>query len=205
MDEFKDIIQLEYNRWGSIDVVSRDQLDGYLQSVSLQLARCLDNQLAVEAEQLELIGRFQELQAFGEEKLRLSSNSSLLEHQVENFCHACHDGDVQSVETLLKACGTRSKPRKFLLQRNSVGACGFHLACREGHVGVVTMLLKVGFPIDYVDSWHELAPVFWAVSKPVVSCKQILLVLSAHNGINIRCDGKCIYIYLIFITDQNHH
>jgi len=124
--------------------------------------------------------------------LRSSSNpvKIMLEDDGAAFVQACSLGQMEDVSKLLCKQGSKKKQHKFMLLEDESGATGAHLACRSGHALVLSYLLKTGFPVDSVDSWHGLPLVFWAVSNPSISCDRVLSELEKFYGIHVSSKGK---------------
>ena len=167
------------------------------EDMAVGLDACMDQMLELDSSQTELIGQFEEIQAFGERLLRSSSNPprSALEKDVDVFCKFCQQGNVEAALELVMARGpAKARQRSFLLLHDETGATGMHLAARGGHAELVAALLKFGFPLDHADQHHGLSVSFWAVSNPTIDSRGVLAILNKENALR---GGKSVVLYAI--------
>lgn len=193
VEGFRAMLDVERVHWRQFPKgMSQDEAVLFVYDTEQMLVTCMDKMLLVESQQLEKISQFEELQAFGVKMLRYSSNPvrSMLEDDGAAFVQACSLGQMEDVSKLLCKQGSKKKQHKFMLLEDESGATGAHLACRSGHALVLSYLLKTGFPVDSVDSWHGLPLVFWAVSNPSISCDRVLSELEKFYGIHVSSKGK---------------
>ncbi len=195
VEGFRASLYFERDHWRTFpESFARESAEEFARETEKLMDECMENLLRVEAVQMEKIGQFEEIRAFGEKKLRAASLGSINEEakNVDAFCRACEGGDLATVQAILKAIRGKKKRLAFALLQDASGATGAHFACRNGHAAIVSELLRLGVPADLVDSWHNVPLAFWAVSNPSIACESMLEELSMHNGVHVVAKGRSV-------------
>jgi ankyrin repeat protein len=195
VEGFRASLRVERDYWRMFpENFARESADEFVRDTERLIDECMENLLRVEAVQMEKIGQFEEIQAFSEKKLIAASLESSSEEtrNVDAFCRACENGDLEMVQSMLKAIRGKRKRLAFAVARDASGATGAHFACQNGHAQVVAELLRIGVPVFLVDSWHNVPLAFWAVSSPSIACDSVLAELADSNGVHVTAKGRSV-------------